>query len=144
MNNDKKIKIFLVDDDLLYLKLLEIEMLEEPAFEVASFPSGEACINNLQHNPELVVLDYQLDGNDRNAMNGLETLDKIKAFNPRIPVVMLSAQDKIDVAINCIHHKALDYVVKSETAFLRIQKIVRNLLEIKKMEQQLNWYMNRM
>ena len=55
-------------------------------------------------------------------MNGIETLDKIKTINPDIPVVMLSSQDKIDVAINCMHHRAFDYVVKSETAFLRLTK----------------------
>jgi DNA-binding NtrC family response regulator len=54
-------------------------------------------------------------------MNGIETLDKIKEFDPDIPVVMLSSQDKID-AISCMHHKAFDYVVKSETSFLRLQK----------------------
>jgi DNA-binding NtrC family response regulator len=57
-------------------------------------------------------------------MNGIETLDKIKEFNQGIPVVMLSSQDKIDVAISCMHHKAFDYVVKSETSFLRLQKIL--------------------
>ena len=77
-------------------------------------------------------------------MNGMETLDKIKAFNPDIPVVMLSSQDKIDVAINCMHHRAFDYVVKSETAFMRLQKIITTIFRYKKMEKTLNWYMERM
>ena len=72
-------------------------------------------------------MDYHLDGIDKNAMNGIETLDKIKAFNPDIPVVMLSSQDKIEVAVNCMHHKAFDYVVKSETAFIRLQKIITTI-----------------
>jgi len=73
-----------------------------------------------------------------------DTLDKIKAFNPDIPVVMLSSQDKIDVAINCMHHRAFDYVVKSETAFVRLQKIITTIFRYKKMEKELNWYMERM
>lgn len=77
-------------------------------------------------------------------MNGIETLDKIKAHNPDIPVVMLSAQDKIDVAINCMHHRAFDYVVKSETSFMRLQKIISTIFRYKKMEKELNWYMERM
>jgi CheY-like chemotaxis protein len=51
----------------------------------------------------MIILDYHLDGIDKNAMNGIETLDKIKEFNQDIPVVMLSSQDKIDVAISCMH-----------------------------------------
>ena len=77
-------------------------------------------------------------------MNGLETLDKIKTFNPKTPVIMLSSQDKIEVAINCMHHKAFDYVVKSETAFVRLQKIISSIFKYQKMEKQLNWYMDRM
>ena len=77
-------------------------------------------------------------------MNGTETLDKIKAYNPDIPVVMLSSQDKIDVAIDCMHHRAYDYVVKSETAFLRLRKIITSVFRYQKMEKQLTWYMDRM
>jgi len=76
-------------------------------------------------------------------MNGIETLDKIKDINPDIPIIMLSSQDKIDVAINCMHHRAIDYVVKSETAFIRLQKIITSIFSYKKMEKELNWYMDR-
>ena len=57
---------------------------------------------------------------------------------------MLSSQDKIEVAINCMHHRAFDYVVKSETAFIRLQKIITTIFQYKKMEKELNWYMDRM
>ncbi|MBA3705805.1 MAG: response regulator, partial [Bacteroidetes bacterium] len=96
------------------------------------------------HHPDVIILDYQLDGIEKNAMNGMETLDKIKAFNPDIPVIMLSSQDKIDVAINCMHHRAFDYVVKSETAFVRLQKIITTIFRYQKMEKELSWYMSRM
>jgi len=139
-----KIRLFLVDDDALFLKSLEIEFLQHGDFNIETFATGELCLANLSHNPDIIILDYQLDGIDRNAMNGMDTLDKIKAFNAEIPVVMLSSQDKIDVAVNCMHHKAFDYVVKSETAFLRLKKIIPAIIRYKKMEKELNWYMDRM
>ena len=144
MKNDKKIKLFLVDDDALFLKSLEIEFLHHADFTIDTFATGELCLANLSHDPDIIILDYLLDSIDKNAMNGIETLDKINAFNPDIPVVMLSAQDKIDVAINCMHHRAFDYVVKSETAFVRLQKIITTIFRYKKMEKELNWYMERM
>ena len=140
--NDK-IKIFLVDDDAVYLKLLAIEFLHHADFTIETFATGELCIPKLSHNPDVIILDYHLDGIDKNAMNGLETLDKIKTFNSDIPVIMLSSQDKIDVAINCMHHRAYDYVVKSETAFMRLQKIITTIFSYKKMEKALQWYMDR-
>ncbi|MDP3916580.1 MAG: response regulator [Bacteroidota bacterium] len=142
--NKQKIKLFLVDDDAVYLKSLEIEFMELGDFKIETYPTGELCIENLSHNPDVIILDYELSGIDKKAMNGIDVLDKIKAFNPETPVVMLSSQDKIEVAINCMHHKAFDYVVKSETAFLRLKKIIPAIFRYKKMEKQLSWYMERM
>jgi len=139
-----KIKLFLVDDDAVFLKSLEIKFLQHADFVIETFATGELCIKNLTQGPDVIILDYQLDGIEQNAMNGMETLDKIKEFNQDIPVVMLSSQDKIDVAINCMHHKAFDYVVKSETAFMRLQKIITSIFQYKKMEKELSWYMERM
>jgi two-component system, OmpR family, response regulator len=142
--NKEKIKLFLVDDDAVFLKLLKIELMENADFAIETFATGEHCMESLSHTPDVIILDYHLDGIDENAMNGLVTLDKIKAFNPDIPVVMLSSQDKIDVAINCMHHRAFDYVVKSETAFIRLQKIITTIFRYKKMGKELSWYMDRM
>ena len=140
---NEKIKIFLVDDDAVYLKLLAIEFLQHADFTIETFATGELCIPKLSHNPDVIILDYHLDGIDKTAMNGIETLDKIKAYNSDIPVIMLSSQDKIDVAINCMHHRAYDYVVKSETAFMRLQKTITTIFSYKKMEKALQWYMDR-
>jgi len=142
--NDEKIKIFLVDDDSVYLKLLEIELLSQGDFDIETYATGELCLENLSHSPDVIVLDYYLDGIQKNAMTGIETLDKIKAVNPEIAVIVLSGQDSIDIAISCMHHKAFDYVVKSETAFLRLKKIIPAIFQYKKMEKQLKWYMERM
>ena len=139
-----KIKIFLVDDDALFLKSLEIDFMEHADFTIETFATGELCMSELSKQPDVIVLDYFLDGIDKTAMNGIETLDKIKAFNPDIPVVMLSSQDKIEVAIDCMHHKAFDYVVKSETAFMRLQKIITTIFHYQKIEKELSWYMDRM
>ena len=140
----EKIKLFLVDDDAVFLKSLEIEFLSHTDFTVETFASGELCIQNLSHEPDVIILDYHLDGIDKNAMNGIETLDKIKDINPDIPVVMLSSQDKIDVAVSCMHHRAFDYVVKSETSFMRLQKNITAYFHYEKIEKELSWYMARM
>ena len=144
MKKNDKIKLFLVDDDAVFLKLLAIEFLDHADFIVETYATGELCIKHLDNNPDVIVLDYHLNGIQKTAMNGIEVLDKIKAFNADIPVIMLSSQDKIEVAVDCMHHHAADYVVKSETAFLRLQKTITNIFSYKKMEKELNWYMARM
>ena len=138
-----KIKIFLVDDDAVFLKLLEIEFLQHADFDIETYATGELCMENLSHLPNVIVLDYYLNGIQENAMTGIETLDKIKAVDSEIAVIVLSGQDSIDIAISCMHHKAFDYVVKSETAFLRLKKVIPAIFQYKKMEKQLKWYMER-
>lgn len=144
MKEGNKINLFLVDDDAVFLKSLEIEFLQHPDFNVETFATGEQCVKSLNRNPDIVILDYMLNGIVENAMDGIETLDKIKDYDTEIPVVMLSSQDKIEVAIACMHHKAFDYVVKSETAFIRLQKIITAILHSRKIKKELNWYMARM
>lgn len=123
MINDK-IKLFLVDDDADFLKLLKIQLLKQYDIIIETFSTGELCIENLSSHPDIIIVDYNLDSVEKNAMNGIETLDKIKAVNADIPVVMLSAQDEIDIALQCMSHKAFDYVVKSATDFLRLKKVI--------------------
>lgn len=144
MRKQTPIKIFLVDDDPVFLNLLEIEFLENGDFDIETYESGEQCIENLKNKPDVIILDYLFDNIGKTAMNGLATLDKIKDFDPEIPVIILSAQDKIEVAVNCMHHKATDYVVKSETSFFRLKKIITNTMKYNKMKKQLKWYMDRM
>ncbi len=144
MQNPKRIKVFIVDDDDLFLKSLVIQFRENPIYDVVTFATGELCIDHIHNTPDIVILDYHLDSIVKNAMNGIKTLDMIKKINSEIPVIIVSAQDKIEVAVSCIHHKAFDYVVKSETAFLRIQKIIKAIFKYQKMEKELNWYMKKM
>lgn len=144
MKKEKKIILFLVDDDAVFLKALEIEFLNHGDFEIITFPTGETCLENLNLNPDVIILDYHLNGIIKNAMNGIQTLDLIKKFNPEMPVIMLSSQDKIEIAVKCMHHDVFDYVVKSETVFERLKKIVSLIFVYKNMKKSLNWYMDRM
>jgi two-component system, OmpR family, response regulator len=144
MTNENKILIFLVDDDALFLKSLVIEFEESTESVVKTFLTGERCLESISENPDVVVLDYHINNPDQNAINGLETLDRIKAFNPQIPVIILSSQDKIEVAVNCMKHQAFDYIIKSETAFIRLQKAITTIFHFQEIEKALSWYMEKM
>lgn len=144
MKKENKSLVFLVDDDALFLKTLEADFANYPEISTKSFTTGELCLENLAENPDIIVLDYYLNGIDKKAINGIETLDRITSVNPLIKVIMLSSQDSIDVAVDCMKHLAFDYIVKSETAFLRLQKVIANILYIRKTEEALDWYMERL
>jgi AraC-like DNA-binding protein/CheY-like chemotaxis protein len=139
-----KIKIFLVDDDPVFLRLLEIQFLESGDFATETFKTGELCIENIHHKPDIIILDYYLNSVVKKAMNGLQTLEKIKQLDTTLPVIILSSQDRIDVAVDCLDLKAANYIVKNETAFMRLQKIIATILGKNKMEEKLNWFKDKM
>ena len=130
--NEPPLKLFLVDDDSVFLKLLEIEFNQHDNFIIETYSTGESCVKNLSKNPDVIVLDYYLNGIDKMAMNGIETLNKIKAFDDKILVLMLSSQDKIEVALDCMQHKAFDYIMKNKTAYLRLPEIISTIFNYKK------------
>ena len=126
------ISVFLVDDDKIYLTTLEHYIVKQLKIkmQIDSFTNGEDCLKEVEKNPtiEVVILDYYLNTELPNAMNGLEVLKKIKEINSEIIVVMLSAEDKLEIAIDCITYGAYEYVVKTETAFIRTENILKNLI----------------
>lgn len=106
--------IFFVDDDSMMLNLMEYTFSSREGFNVKSYKSGEACIENIHLNPSLIVLDYILNSTEVENMSGLETLQKIKEYNPKIPVVILSTQKNTDVIEEFISLGAEKYVSKDD------------------------------
>ncbi len=68
MEQQKGILIFLVDDDALYLKMLEIEFQSADNYRIQTFETGEKCIQMLSQLPDVIILDYHLNGIEKTAM----------------------------------------------------------------------------
>lgn len=130
--------IYLVDDDTKHLLLLKDHLESRLPFrkEISIFSSGENCLQKMAEQvPWIVVLDYHLDGIRPDAANGLEILRKIKRQYPGVDVIMMSAQDQLKVGLETLDAGATDYVIKGETAMLRVQLILHQLLERRSMDQ---------
>lgn len=137
MKTKPRIKVFFVDDDPVYLQVLEKTMKDSLYYDVdvSTYPSAAECLDCMNKNkPDVVVLDYHLNSVDKEAINGVEALRRIKKHNPSVNVIMLSEQERIDVAINSMKYGAYDYIVKNENAFIRTQNAIRNVVEKVKLE----------
>ncbi|MFI5151508.1 MAG: response regulator [Bacteroidia bacterium] len=122
-----RIKIFLVDDDALYLKVLESHFIENPMLDITSFATGEDCLLQLSRKPDIIILDYFLNGKNEEAKNGLAILKKIKSEDPRIQVIMLSSYENVEIALDCISCNAFNFIVKNETTFLRLKHSIKQI-----------------
>jgi len=94
-NKDNELTIFVVDDDEFYLKLLEAQLSKNPKFEVFTFPSGDKCLESLKLNPDLVILDYHLDGVKANQKKGDEIAIEIKKNLPKAEIIIISSDHKL-------------------------------------------------
>lgn len=133
MANDKRF-LFLVDDEPIQNEMLKDYLDERFLYEIKCFESGEEMLQNMNLNPEIVVLDYHLSAHIPNAKNGVEILKTLKQQYPEVQVIMLSGQDKIDVAVDSMKYGAYDYVIKGETAFSRMENILNNVSELHKVK----------
>lgn len=99
--------IFIVDDEQAISKLLTYWVRDKWKYNVESFTTGEDVLKNLHKRPDVVLLDIMLPG-----LDGVETLKRIKAFDENLPVIMLSAQGSIEVAVDTLKFGAYDYFIK--------------------------------
>lgn len=130
MEKKKDILVFIVDDDPMFLKVLENWLLKEiQGLQVKTFPTGEACLHAMDMNPDIVILDYYLDAEFPYAWNGIEVLKKINSLHPQLPVIIFSSQENIETAMKSISEGAFEYVSKKEGGFLKIKDIVLDIAE---------------
>jgi len=140
--SDLRKKIFIVDDDPVLAEMLKDHLVKMTNYEITIFESGEQCLKSMSEKPGIVFLDYYLNSVNRDAMDGLEVLQEIKKADPDADVVILSGQDKIEVAVKTMQYGAFDYIVKGESAFYRAEKVVFNIYRYKKLQGNAAHYKN--
>jgi protein TonB len=125
---DVKQLIYIVDDEPLQAEILKDHLVKVHKCEIKVFATGEECLKHLEKDkPSIVFLDYNLDSQVRDAMNGVELLKVIKAKLPKTECVMLSGQNKIDVANQAMQHGAFEYISKGDDALQKAETTVFNL-----------------
>ncbi len=105
--NDMSNKILVVDDELAVCKELRM-FLEGKGYDVVEANSGdEALAAYMQGRPDVVLLDVMMPG-----MNGLETLKELKAFDPEVSVIMVTAIREKELAKQTLAEGASEYITK--------------------------------
>ncbi|MGD8780562.1 MAG: sigma-54 dependent transcriptional regulator [Ignavibacteria bacterium] len=115
--------IFIIDDEPSILKLLSHWVKNQWGYEVQIFEKGMDALNRLDEKPDLVLLDIMLPD-----INGNEVLRRIKQYDGNLPVIMLSAQGSVEVAIESIRIGAFDYFPKPIDNN-RLQTSIQNALK---------------
>ncbi|EMM5419387.1 sigma-54-dependent response regulator transcription factor ZraR [Citrobacter amalonaticus] len=117
-----KIDILVVDDDVSHCTILQA-LLRGWGYDVALAYSGRAALEQVrEHVFDLVLCDVRMA-----EMDGIETLKEIKALNPAIPVLIMTAFSSVETAVEALKTGALDYLIKP-LDFDNLQTTLENAL----------------
>ncbi len=115
--------IFIVDDELAISKLLSYWVKEKWKYDIEVFSNGEDVLRRLNAKPDLILLDIMLPG-----MNGIDILKRVKQFDENLPVIILSAQGSIEVAVEALKFGAFDYFPKPIDT-QRLEPAIKNAIK---------------
>lgn len=119
-----RFKIFVVEDDKILARRMAYELELNPDFEVDMFYDGESFLKHLEEGPDAITLDYLLPDTTGGAI-----LKKILAYNPSIPVLIISGQQDVLTALNLMKSGAYDYLVKTDDMIKKLRGIMANIQE---------------
>ncbi len=123
-------KIFLVDDNIFHLNVMNQMLIDQDYQDNYLFTSGVDCLENIHLNPDIVFLDHNMD-----IYTGYEVLKKIKRYNPNIFVVMVSSQEAVKTAVDTLKHGAFDYIEKDDHLEKNLENTLKKIIEVKELLQ---------
>ena len=100
-------RVLVVDDEAMLADLLS-QALRHEGWETATATDGlDALAKAASFHPDVVILDVQMP-----RMDGLETLERLRARDPELPVLFLTARDAVADRVQGLRAGADDYVTK--------------------------------
>ena len=124
-------RIFIVEDDPWYGQVLMHHLGLNPDYDLELFTSGKDLVNNLYKAPDLICMDYGLPD-----IAGDKLLLELKSRNKQIPVIVISGQEEINVAVDLLKAGAKDYIIKDDHAKEHLWKSVINIRETLSLRQE--------
>jgi DNA-binding NtrC family response regulator len=118
-----KRKILVIDDEP-QVGMIFTKVLQSAGYDVTAASSGEEGLKKMNIQPDVLFLDIKLTGID-----GLETLRRVRKISPDLPVVMMTAYQTVDSAVESMRLGACDYLIKPLDND-RIKEVVKHALLI--------------
>ena len=106
---DNKLLIFIVEDDAWYGQILQYHLTKNPDYDVKVFMTGKECLDNLYLGPHLITIDFSLPDT-----RGDQLFKNIRLVNASVPVIVISAQEKIATAVDLLKMGVSDYFIKDD------------------------------
>ncbi|TNF49853.1 MAG: response regulator [Bacteroidetes bacterium] len=118
-HSNKELTVFVVDDNRMFLKIVK-NMLKKEHVTVLTFESGEECLEALDLEPDVVIIDYHLDGVNKDAMLGDELAEKVEKELPNCDIILISSDYKFKFLSHLRSQLGRKTMYKDESAPIKI------------------------
>jgi DNA-binding NtrC family response regulator len=128
-----RFKILVIDDEPILRDSLEVA-LKTSDYEVLTARTGEEGLEQFRkENPDLILLDHWLPG-----INGDEVLRRIKEEEPEIPIIVMTAQGSIEMAVSLMKMGAFDFLVKP-FELDQVEDLIKKGLDRVRLRKEVEW-----
>ncbi len=135
MNSGERIKVLLIEDNAAFAKLVQLylDKYEEARVDVIWKDNGSDGIREAEQNKELdlILMDYFLPG-----INGLEVTKLLKEKNIDLPVIFLTVNKDMNLAVEVMKLGVEDYLVKEEISTPVLPKTIMSVVERRKFQRE--------
>ncbi len=135
---EENVILYLVDDNELYLKVLEQKFRNTSSYIINTFSTGEKFLDYILSNPPhkhscpIAILDYNLTTlNNLEAKDGIKILKTTKDIHSEIEILMLSSEENMQIADSAIKLGATTFIEKNDNSFLRLSNNIKWILSQK-------------
>jgi CheY-like chemotaxis protein len=117
-------KIFVVEDNPVYQTLV-LKQLENISQDIQVFSTGENFLAEMGHHPDIIILDYNLNG----CMNGYDVLKELKKISFSLPVIFFSSNLELSVTSSILKLGVVEYIEKTIFTLPRLKNTITRILE---------------
>lgn len=126
--------ILIVEDESILAKNVST-FLRRQGYEVSIAPDGESALARIEsQKPDAVLLDFNLPG-----MDGLQLLQRIRALDAQIKVIMVTGHGSEEVAVDSMKSGAYDYLAKP-VVLEKLKMVLEKAFGEERREQELTYY----
>lgn len=131
-------RILIVDDEEVICNVLERRLTKEGYLCATAHNGKEALSRFYKDTFSLIISDIKMP-----EMTGIELLQKVKAIDPKMKMIMVTAYPEIDLAVNAMRQGAYDFIIKPADLDLIVMS-VKKALDSKRLEEEIEAYHNRL
>lgn len=137
-------KVFIVDNDDLFRRRMELELETMDGMATYAFSSVEECLKSMEAEPEVILVDVYMDSQFKEVMSGIDLLHWIKSNYPKTEVIIMTPDQSILRSMSVVEQNAFDCIEKTEAGISRVHTMLHIIFRHCDLQDNATMYKNSM